>query len=218
MKPAAAAIAVLLLPPRLACAYALSLNAAQIHAAVEQGARAAREHAGLTEAAYEIFSQRDTLRLIPGERAIDAVLVRTPFERVRVASYYAAFQQQPFTDAQGAALARQGAGRVEFVIFAHSDAEDAAQRDFLSRFHGFTVRANGRKVSGVYTSVFGPAIDNYTTANGVVERWIGTVTCGFDLRSLTGNRGNADRLRGTLSFEDDRGRRYAYPFDLARLL
>jgi hypothetical protein len=209
--PAVALLLALSCAPGLA--FSPALTSAQLHKALADGRSEAASRAGYPVAAYSLYAVPNALVIAPGQGSIDAIVVGTPFERVRYASYLAAFQgsQPGASDVADAAEAES----VDFVVFAHGGAHD--DQKFLQRFHAASIEAAGRLLQPERTTAFGPTEDFFTTTKGNrVFRWLGYDTYRFDVRSLARAGVDIARLRGTFRITDPYGRQRAYAFDLSK--
>jgi hypothetical protein len=133
---------------------------------------------------YVLYDTRQPLTIPPGAGEVEAVIVGTPFERLRYASYLASLQGKPMTPQQSAALARELDESVHFVVFAHSPGVTEADRSFLERYTQvvFTLDT-GESLAPLDSRVFGPARDFYIVpGSGRERRWLGTVTWKFSHR------------------------------------
>lgn len=108
---------------------------------------------------------------------------------------------------------RTYADTVEFILFVHSPGSE--QRDFLNHIgHAAVSLAGGGSLPAPVYDRFGPSLDFYNVkGRGRELRWIGYVGARFDLRHVSAT---ARTLRGTLSFVDDEGKHYRFPFDPRR--
>jgi hypothetical protein len=209
--PAVALLLVLSCAP--GWAFSPKLTSAEIQKALADGRSESASRAGYPVTAYTLYAVPNALVIAPGRGAIDAVVVGTPFERVRYASYLAAFQGSHVS--QSAIAEAASPESVDFVVFAHSGAQD--DQTFLKRFHAAQVEAVGRTLRPARTTTFGPSQDFFTTTQGNrVFRWLGYNTYRFDLRTLGSAGLDIARLRGTFRVVDPHGRQSAYAFDLSK--
>jgi hypothetical protein len=192
-----------------------ALTAAEQQSAIRDGRAIAFAHQGYPVSTYTVFEVPDALAITPGGGYIDAVVVATPFERARYASYLAYFQQSSPSSDEIARASR--ADEVDFLIFAHSSAN--MDRGFLSGFRAAAI-SSGRSVqlTPVSHSTFGPTIDFYNVAGrGRQPRLVGFDTFRFDLRPLVARGVDVSRLRGTFAITDPYGRAYSLAFDLSKM-
>jgi hypothetical protein len=192
-----------------------ALTAAELQSAIRDGKAIAFAHKGYPVSNYTVFEVPDALAIAPGGGSIDAVVVATPFERARYASYLAYFQQ---SSPDAAEIARASkSDEVDFLIFAHSSAN--MDRGFLSGFRAASIAsARSLHVTPMSDSTFGPTIDFYNvTGRGRQPRLVGFDTFRFDLRPLVAQGVDVSRLRGTFEITDPYGRAYSVAFDLSKM-
>jgi len=212
--PATVVAALMVLWVQPASGFEPVLRSVERQAAIDAGKSAALAHRGYSVASYTVYAVPDALAITPGEGAIDAVVVGTPFERVKYASYLAHFQGQAPSpkDVEEAATPNE----IEFVVFAHSSGKlDPA---FLSHFTSVSLSISGRTpLAPISRSTFGPTVDFYNVVGkGREERWLGYDTFAFDLRSLKVQGVDIARLGGTFAVIDPNGHKYSLPFDLSK--
>jgi hypothetical protein len=194
-------------------AYQSRLTTADTKAAIAAGVALQSAHAGFEAQAYVAFAVRDALQISPGDGSIDAIVVATPFERLRYASYLAAFQGESLS----APAIRDAANpdALDFVVFAHSSA--AEDQDFLHRFGSVSFRIAGVTLRPTSVSTFGPAEDFFNTPSGAREpRMLGYATFRFHVRSMQTKDANVASAKGALTIVDPYGRRYDLAIDLAK--
>ncbi len=214
MRPAAfAALLALALTGAGSRAAALTpvLSTNEITEAVAAGAALAKAGHGYPMSQYKLFAVKDTLSILPGQGALDAIVVATPYERLRYESYLNGYQHKAMSAHDIAGNLKGHAHSVEFIMFVHS--ADSEKRDFLGHIGAANVvLANGKTLGAPVYDRFGPTLDFYNVVGrGRELRWIGYVGARF---ALTG--ADAGGMHGTLSFSDDEGKRYHFPFDLSR--
>jgi hypothetical protein len=159
-----------------------------------------------------IWDARDPLRAVHGRADLDAVILETPYERVRYEAYLQALQAFPVTAKVVEGWRREAAGRFGFIIYAHSRGEADPERRFLAEFGpASVVLAGGTRLRAVERSIFGPSLDFYTVGTFREERWTGSLTERFPDPPST------CKPRGTLEFADGYGRRYRFAFDLGKM-
>ena len=162
---------------------------------------------GYTIGAYLLFGVDDALRIGDDDRTIEAVVVGTPYERLRYHAYLQAYQGLPVVAGDAARLAAADRGAVELVVFAHSRGE--ADREFMQHFGGGTLEGGGVAHAAVRVASTDPVRDSYYRPDGsVVKRWLGQVTYRFDLRDDPGLAAGAGPA--TFTFADDRGDVHRY--------
>lgn len=161
---------------------------------------------------YLLFGVDDALHL-SGDQTVEAIVLGTPYERLRYQAYLLAHQQLPFTPEAIAAFDAAHGGELDVVIFAHSRSSD--DRTFMQDFGAAALDgANGVHLAAIGVERTEPILDVYYTADGAaVMRWLGQVTFRFDLGS--GGAPNPDApLR--FSFRDDRGEQHGVTFTPSR--
>lgn len=196
--------------------FAPTLSRAQITAAMQAGQALFREGRGYQAPHHVLFAGHDTLRIQKGQGPVEAIIVGTPYERVKYASYLQAFQGRGVSLPWAQSIAQRDANLVQFVVFAHGDS--ARDRNFLRRF------SDGRLQLGRFTELtspapttFGPALDFYNVdGSGRQFRWLGSATFRFNLSSLIAHGFNAAHTAGTFSFTDSDGVSRHYRVDLTR--
>lgn len=180
-------------------------------AVAEQAAHAgvdmAHRHATYYVKPWVLYESRDPLRAVHGRAGIDAVIVETPYERIRYESYLYALQGSNVTRGMVERWRREAANRLGFLVYAHSRSDQ--DRTFLRGFSTATVTPAGGAAQPDDRIVrFGPSDDFYDVGTFREERWVGSITYRFPLRSCS--------ERGVVRFHDRYGDRYAMPFDLTR--
>lgn len=208
-----ASVAMSVAAPQPSLAFTPVLNRTQIAAAVHSGALLFRQGRGYQAPRHVLFAEQNTLHIRKGEGPVEAILVGTPYERLKYASYLAAFQGRSMGLRSAQTIARQNANVLQFVVFAHGNGP--RDRDFLRRI------SSGRLEFGRYVlrpsrtpEIFGPALDYYQIDGvGRQFRWLGSVTFRFDLSRLPPNG-----TSGIFSFTDSQGSMRSYRVDLARYL
>lgn len=198
-----------------ASAFVPSLNQTQISDATYAGRRLSEHHRGYRAPENVLFAAADSLQIRKRQSPIEAILVGTPYERVRYTSYLYAFQGLYFSAEQAQTIARDDANTVQFIVFAHSNTPQ--DRNFLNRFVNGRLRLGDHAVVTSKPSVFGPALDYYNVEGvGRQFRWVGSVTFRFDLGRLRARRFNIANASGSFAFTDSEGERLKYPIDLSR--
>jgi hypothetical protein len=200
-----------------ACAFTPRLSAQDIEEARRSGAQQAdsRTHGYVVED-YVLYDVQQPLGAPPGAKEVEAVVLGTPFERLRYASYLASIQGEPLTDAGARRQARELDDTLHVVVFAHSPGASEVDRGFLQRYRDVRLEIDGgQAIEPRASTVFGPAQDFFSVqGSGRERRWLGTLTWEFALDQSTGQ--GAERSRGRLSFVDSSGHRYEVPFDLGK--
>jgi hypothetical protein len=158
-----------------------------------------------------LWDRQDALRAARGRADLDAVIVETPYERVRYEAYLQRLQGLPLGAAQVARWTREARGRFGFIVYAHSRTGDDAERAFLDRFSQASVAyPGGAPLVSDQRAAFGPGPDFYDVGAFRETRYTGSLTYRFPAPNGT------CAPRGTLRFRDGNGRAYAFPFDLRR--
>ena len=193
----------------LALAACIALHAftpALAQQAAREGAAMADAHQAYGVKPWLIYQSTDPLRAAHDRAGVDAIVLETPYERVRYYGYLHRLQGDAITPALDAQLYRDARGRLGFVVYAHSKT-DQDQR-FLSHFTAATLAMpNGLEHSNE-RAIFGPSSDFYDVGTFREERWVGSLTYRFALPACA--------ARDELTFKDGYGDRYAASFDLAR--
>lgn len=188
-----------------------SLTAADAAAAARAGAAMAAAREPYTVRPWVLWDRKDPLRAAAGRADLDAVIVETPYERVRYEAYLQRLQGLPLGDAQIARWRRESDHRLGFVIYAHSVSGEKTDAHFLARFSGpALVLRDGERAAPPERSIFGPSPDFYDVGTSRDERYTGALTYRFQ------DPGTACPSGGTLRFADAQHRPYAFPFTLAR--
>lgn len=160
--------------------------------AASDGVRLVHNHEPYGVAPWLLFQSGDPFRAIHGRAGIDAVIVETPYERLRYQAYLQALQGFSVPPAMVQSWRLQAQNQIGFIIYAHSRSE--TDRTFLQQF---------RPRPAVE---FGPSNDFFDVGNFREERWVGSITYRFPTRDCM--------ERGAFSFIDPYGTRYRLPFDL----
>jgi hypothetical protein len=195
-----------------ATAVEATLSPASVSEAVAAGKAMAAQDSGYAVAPYLLFSLPDAAHITDEAAVVEAVQLGTPFERLRWEAYREQAMRIPFNTGDVASYDAQHAGRVDFIVYAHSRTEK--DRTFLDRFAGGAlVRADGTTVATAVTSHTIPSIDTYTIPAGVVNRFLGSVTYRF---TLDGAAVTPDALAAplTFTFTDDGGAVHRIPVTL----
>ena len=156
---------------------------------------------------WVLYQSADPLRAVHGQAGIDAVIVETPYERVRYDAYLQVLQGARITP--GFVTAEQAAAkrRIGFVIYAHSVTDDDSERGFLARFRARAALPGGRSLRPVAAVPFGPSDDFYDVGTFREERYVGSITFRF---------ADICTPRGVLHVWDGAHRTYTFPYDLRR--
>jgi hypothetical protein len=190
---------------------------------VDQARAAGAEQAGSKTHGYVVkdyvlYDTGQQLTIPPGAGEVEAVVVGTPFERLRYASYLASLQGKPMTAEQAVENARKLDATLHFVVFAHSPGVTEKDRGFLDRYTKavFTLDT-GEALTASDSRVFGPARDFYIVpGSGRERRWLGTLTWTFSLRPVMDKGGDVSAATGSLTFTDSSGKTYDIAVDLGK--
>ena len=209
----------------LVCTLLLVLTAAPTHAveltlspsaiadALGAGALQAGRGDGYAIGAYLLFSVDDALHIVKDDETVEAVVVGTPYERLRFHAYLRAHEGMPETATGAATFAAQSTGMLEFVVFVHS--RTANDREFMQRFGAGILEAGGRSHPATEVTRTDPALDAYYRPDGsVLKRWLGQVTYRFDLRGE--EPAGTAATAAIFSFTDDAGAVHRYALIPAR--
>jgi hypothetical protein len=170
---------------------------------------AARE--SYTVRPWVLWESPDPQRAVHAQAGLDAVIVETPYERVRSEAYMQKLQALPIVPSRIEGWRREASGRFGFIVYAHSRSEGDAEKRFLAAFSPATVvLADATHVRSVDRTVFGPSPDFYTVGAFREERWTGSLTYRLPFPRTTCNP------KGTLEFADARGARYRFALDFAK--
>jgi len=197
-----------------AAAVETTLEPGSVSAAVEAGHAMSGKRDGYAIDPYLLFSIPDAVHITDEAVVVEAVQLGTPFERLRWEAYREQTMRIPFNAGDVASFNAQHAGRIDFIVYAHSRAEK--DRTFMDRFGGGTlVQADGTTVATAVISHTVPTIDGYTKPTGVVSRFLGQITYRF---TLNGAPGAPDILNAplTFTFTDDGGAEHRIPVTLAK--
>ena len=206
-------VAVLSTFARPASAVESPLSQTAVDDAVEAGRAMADAHGGYTVAPYLLFTVPDAVLIRDDNANVEAVELGTPFERLRFEAYREQATRIPFNAADIATFDDQHAGRIDFIVYAHSRTENA--RAFLERFSGGAlVQRNGSTVSTATILRSVPVADTYTKSGGmVVSRYLGQVTYRFAISGTTEVQSLLTTPL-TFTFADDRGAIHRIPVTL----
>lgn len=206
-----------------ALAFSPTLSSAQVTSAVKQGQSLVSPKHGYPWKRYLVkqFDGGIDLTTSQMNAEIDAVVVGTPYERVRYQSYIDKYQGSPLTTKDANTLASQYANTVQFIVFAHSPAVGAKYQDFLTKFGQATLAIQGGgTLKATKQGTYGPARDFYdvTSGKGSVPEpkflWLGYVSYRFNLQSLAKQGTNVSKLKGTLTFTDSQGQKTSLTVNL----
>ncbi len=207
------AIALLLTAAR-ALAIDLQLGPDAIQEAADAGKQEVSRQHGYRAGAYVLWDDDDPLTIEPGEGQVEAVLVGTPFERLRYRSYLQNYQGKPFGPREARQAAQGLEDTVTFVVFAHAQGATQEDRDFLQQFSDATLAIEeGPTLAPAEVDTFGPSQDFYTVAGKAAEfRYLGSLSIRFDLSGVEG----ASAAMGTFSFTTPHGEARSFEVDFSR--
>jgi hypothetical protein len=189
----------------------LALSPAEIAAAVGEGGAMVARGEGYTIGTYLLFGLDDALHIKDNDQTIEAVVVATPYERLRYEAYLLAHEGRP-APGNGDKFLAGDRGLLDIVVYAHSRGPD--DREFMQHFGDGVLASSGTTRVAVQMTSTDPVVDSYYLANGtVVKRWLGQVTYRFDLRDDSALA--VTTAPATFSFLDDRGAIHRYPLTLA---
>ena len=185
------------------------LSAASVNEAYTQGVTLGmREDQAYPLAPNAVYHTADTLRLEAANGDVDAVVIGTPWERVRYQSYLATIGGEEITPAQARERARLPDGSVAVLIFAHGS--KPSDQDFISGFTGVTLKLGTTTTHPAEARRSGTSGSQYPDTPGEIgERFTGTITYIFHLTPAQ------LRNSGTLSFTDPTGKVFRLPIRLS---
>jgi hypothetical protein len=188
-----------------------ALSPADANRAASEGAAMAAAREPYTVRPWVRWESRDPLRAVHAQADLDAVIVETPYERVRYEAYMQKLQALPITRMRIESWGREASGRFGFIVYAHSRGEADAEQRFLAAFSPATViLADGTRSRSVERALIGPSPDFYTVGTFREERWTGSLTYRLAFPRTT------CKPAGTLEFADAHRRHYRFAFDLAK--
>lgn len=161
--------------------------------AVSDGVQMVAHHQAYGVRPWLLYQSADPFRAVHGRAGVDAVIVETPYERLRYKAYLDALQGLRVTPAMIAVWRVQAQRQVGFLVYAHSRSQD--DRSFLQRFHPAPAR------------YFGPSEDFFDVGSFREQRWVGSVTYRYAARTCNES--------GIFRFSDAYGRRYRFAFHLS---
>ncbi|HET9029983.1 MAG TPA: hypothetical protein VFN49_07380, partial [Candidatus Aquilonibacter sp.] len=156
-----------------ACVALHAFTPALAEQAAREGAAMADAHDAYGVRPWLIYQSKDPLRAVHGKAGVDAIVIETPYERVRYYAYLHRLQGDSLSHALEMQLYEQARDRLGFVVYAHSKA--ATDQHFLSHFS----RALLTSPSGIARSgrraIFGPSSDFYDVGTFREQRWVGSL-------------------------------------------
>jgi hypothetical protein len=179
----------------------LQLGAASAGDAVAAGRAMADRGEGYRFGDYLLFSVDDALHVSDDGPTIEAIVLGTPYERLRYQAYLLEHQQLPFPAAAIDAFDAAHLGRLDVVIFAHSHTPD--DRTFMQGYGAAVLDGPGNvHLQPAAAERTEPVRDVYYQPDGTfVMRWLGQITFRFDLA-----RAGVAASPLRFSFRDDRDR------------
>jgi hypothetical protein len=186
------------------------LTPRSVNDALDAGHAMADAHGGYTIAPYLLFTVPDAVLITDDDATVEAVQVGTPFERLRFEAYREQLMRRPFNAPDVATYNELHAGRVDFIVYAHSRTDK--DRTFLDHFGGGAlVRTDGTTAGTAEITRSVAVVDTYTKPGGVVvNRYLGQVTYRFTLSDAV-----AAAAPLIFSFTDDHGAEHRLPLTLA---
>lgn len=179
----------------------LAAHAAREGAAMADGMR------GYAVAPWVIYQSADPLRAQHDRAGVDAIVLETPYERVRYEAYLYRLQGERVGPARVRSLYDDARDRLGFLVYAHSARED--DHAFLTQFRRPSLTLEGGSPRApTATSIFGPASDFYDVGTFREERLVGSISYAFTLPACAGP--------AHFNLRDGYGDRYNVRFDLAR--
>lgn len=198
-----------------AVAFVPALDQGEIASIVRNGVWLEEHRRGYEANKNLLFAAANTLRIRKNQSPVEAIIVGTPSERLKYASYLASFQGERFNLDRARSIARQDADVVQFVVFAHS--ASTQDRQFLKRFGNARLRLGKHAIRSSMSTTFGPALDYYDIDGfGRQFRWLGSVTFRFNLRALRASGVDISKATGAFSFTSSEGEKLQYMINLAR--
>ncbi len=174
--------------------------------AAREGGALADRHESYRVARWLIFQSKDPLRAVHNRAGVDAVVLETPYERVRYYAYLHRIQGDSITASLVQQLYADARRRLGFVVYGHSKTDD--DRTFLSHFTSAQLTGTDASEISLEQAIFGPSDDFYDVGAFREQRWVGSLTYRFTLPRCASQY--------TVTFADAYGDRYAIPFDLSR--
>lgn len=201
----------------VAAAFDPHLPPSEVQRAVAAGERMVTPSSGYKVQDWVLFDVKDPFTIGPNQGTVEAVVVGTPFERLRYASYLAAFQGTPLEPKEAQQKAAALDNTVSFIVFAHAPGTGDQYRSFLQGFRAARLNfegTGGQRLEPTHTEITGPAQDFYNVPGKAAEfRYLGNVAFRFSLGQLGSKRALA---KATFSFTDSTGQNYRFPVELGR--
>lgn len=218
-------------------AFQAALTVEEVRKALDEGRAMNTPRNGYILSDYLLKEYNDGVSLKPGDGEVDAIIVATPYERVRYFGYLEALQRRPVTEAALNAVVERYRNKITFVVFTHSpytvdqeveqwvraygnarvqDEEGGTrQRSYLDEYKEATLEVGGKTytakphVDGPYTDIFS------VQGSRPQSRFLGLISYSFDLSELV--RDGKVAGGGTLRFADSQGKAvYTEAVDLGK--
>lgn len=190
-----------------ACVAWAKLTPSLAQRAASEGVAMADRHGGYNVRNWVAYQSRDPLRAVHGQSGVDAVIVETPFERVRYEAYLHRLQGDQITPTLVHNLFTQAENTLGILIYAHSKGDE--DRGFLAAMQPATLTlSNGIVNQPSQTVRFGPSDDFYDVGDFRESRWVGSVTYRYALPQCAGHE--------VVRLNDGRGETYMFPYDATR--
>jgi hypothetical protein len=191
-------------------AYVAAPTTLQISAAIETGRAFAERHEGYYSADYLIYKSSDTLALDSAGGSVDAVVLGTPLERTRHASFLESYSLKKAAARNLRLEAALPDGWLQIVVFAHGATR--MDRDFAKRFGPASLYVGAGTVMPASVDYEGPERAIYPHAVRDAVRYAATIAYKFDLSAMP----NIERQTVVFSFSDETGKHFDLPIDLGR--
>jgi hypothetical protein len=170
-----------MIPVLLAACVSLALSPAQMQHAYREGAALALASRPYAVAPWVIYQSKDPLRAQRDRAGIDAIVVETPYERIRYHAYLESLQDdKPSIGFYSRIVEASAPDRFGILIYAHSRTE--IDREFFNHFHQPTLTLDdGRRLAPGGFAIFGASTDFYDVDTFREERVVGSVSFAFPL-------------------------------------
>ncbi|WP_276957686.1 hypothetical protein [Allomeiothermus silvanus] len=213
------------------------LTTEEIQRALKEGSAMNTPRNGYILGDYLLKEYNDGISLKPGDGEVDAIIVATPYERVRYFGYLESIQRKLVTETALNAVVERYKNKLTFVIFTHSpytvdqeveqwtkaygsskitDEEGKTrQRSYLDQYQEATLEVGGKTYTAK-PSVDGPYTDIFSIQGSRPQsRFLGLISYSFDLSDLAANAKISEV--GKFSFKDSQGQTtYSETVDLGK--